>query len=111
MIGGTHYALPGSGWMVLHQLQYGPTLGKGGIMVNGAGIERTCSGCGETKSLSAFAKEGLAPDGTQRYKSRCRECVSVQRIAWERKRAEKRARDMARNDELAGYHPRRKEKR
>ncbi len=52
---------------------------------------KTCTGCKEVKPLTEFNKEGSKADGSPRYKSRCKSCISVrERESRERGKARQR---------------------
>lgn len=61
---------------------------------------KKCVGCGEYKDLSAYAPNGKTRKGTQKYRSRCRDCESKRQY---RIRSVKTNKDRYTTDRLKGY--------
>ena len=46
---------------------------------NGNVVAKVCTFCGELKDISMFAKNGVSPDGTIKYRDDCKVCYNIRR--------------------------------
>ena len=49
------------------------------IMQGNEVVAKVCTFCGELKDIDGFAKNGIGPDGTVRYRDDCKICYNIRR--------------------------------